>query len=399
MNDLPVSQLLTVDQAIAILDAVPVQPRVVSVPLLEAMGMTLAEEVHAERDYPPFNRALMDGFAVRAADLTAGANLNVIETIAAGQVGHRAIASGEAAAIMTGAPLPAGSDAVLPVELVTRRGAIISASQAIPSGYAVAPIGSDAPAGRLLLKIGIRLGPAQLGVAATVGRQQLSVFDRPSVSILATGDELIEVGQTPVGSQIRNSNSVMLHALLSRLGYRVRDLGVVRDEPNLIRPAIEAGLKDDCLFITGGMSMGERDYVPRLLQEIGLELKISKLRIKPGKPFVFAQSNDGQTAFGLPGNPVSAFVCTLRLANRLLARQAGTTPPPLESGILRGNLPATGPREVYRPARRDGEWVEPLNPNGSADLFTLALADCLVVRPENSPGLEQGSRVWLVGTR
>jgi molybdopterin molybdotransferase len=396
--DLPVDQLLTVDQAIAILDAVPVQLRVVTLPLLDAMGFRLAQDVFADRDYPPFDKALMDGFAVRSVDVSsAGVELHVVDMIAAGQVGQRPIGAGEAAAIMTGAPLPIGADAVVPIERISRTGAKITVHHVAKAGQSVAHAGSDATAARLLLEKGTMLGPAQLGVAATAGLANLAVYDAPSVAILSTGDELIEIDRVPTGAQIRNSNSIMMHVLLKKLGCRVRDLGIVRDEPAEIRSAIEAGLQSDALFITGGMSMGEHDYVPRILQEIGLKLKISKLRIKPGKPFVFATDEKNRIAFGLPGNPVSAFVCTLRLASRVLSRLSGGLPGrAVTRGTLEGTLPANGPREFYLPARRTGHCIQPLHPNGSADLFTLAFASCLILRPENAPAAANGDHIIVI---
>ncbi len=396
--DLSVDQLLTVGQAIAILDSVPVQPRVVTLPLLDAMGFRLAQDVFADRDYPPFDKALMDGFAVRSSDVpAAGVELNVIDTIAAGQVGQRPIGPGQTAAIMTGAPLPIGADAVVPIERISRNGPKITIHSSVAKGHAVARIGSDATANQLLLKKGSMLGPAQLGVAATVGLANLAVYDSPSVAILSTGDELIEIEQVPTGAQIRNSNSLMMHVLLKKLGCRVRDLGMVRDEPPKIRSAIEAGLQSDALFITGGMSMGEHDYVPRILQKIGLKLKISKLRIKPGKPFVFATDEKNRIAFGLPGNPVSAYVCTLRLANRVLTKLSGGVPDrAVTDCLLKGALPANGPREFYLPARRTGDSIQPLHPNGSADLFTLACANCLILRPENAPAAADGDQIIVI---
>jgi molybdopterin molybdotransferase len=398
MSDLPVDQLLTVDQAIAILDAAQVQPRVVKLPLLQATGLRLAEDVFADRDYPPFDKAVMDGFAVRAGDATvAGAELNVVDTIAAGQVGQRPIVAGEAAAIMTGAPLPFGADAVVPVERTSRNGSKIVLHQIATAGQSIARTGTDSSAGKRLLAKGTVLGPAQLGVAATVGLINPAVYDAPSVSILSTGDELIAIDQAPGGAQIRNSNSVMMHALLKKLGCRVHDLGIARDDPARIRLAIEEGLQSDALFITGGMSMGEHDYVPRILREIGLTLLISKLRIKPGKPFVFAANDAGQRVFGLPGNPVSAYVCTLRLASRVLVRLGGGRPDgDVSYARLATALPGNGPREFYLPAHRTGDAVHPLHPNGSADLFTLALANCLILRSESAPLAIPGEEVVVI---
>jgi molybdopterin molybdotransferase len=239
----------------------------------------------------------------------------------------------------------------------------------------------------------------------------VAVYARPRVAVLSTGDELVAVGEEPGANQIRNSNNVMLVALLRKLGCEVRDLGTARDHPQAIRGAMEGALAEHgVLFVTGGMSMGTHDYVPRVISELGFEIRISKLRIKPGKPFVFAvrtasDSVSPRYIFGLPGNPVSGFVSTVRLASRLLARLAGGQPrEKWLAGKIDVGLPANGPREFYQPvvwspvqggtsARSEFATVTPLAWKGSADIFTLAAANALLVRPENEPALGKGTLV------
>jgi molybdopterin molybdotransferase len=402
MSEPDVSDLLSVAQAIAIIDAVPVEPRVVELPLREVEGLRLAEDVRADRDYPPFDKSLMDGFAVRSADvLHTPAELRVVGEVPAGRTFDRAVGQGQAVAIMTGAPMPPGADGIVPVEDTERvAGSAASAEASVvrilrstTPGRFIARRGSDAPGGALVLPRGTRLGPAQLGVAASVGAGRVRVFDPPSVGVLATGDEIVPIDRAPGAAEIRNSNSMMLASLLRRLGCAVRDLGVVPDQPERIRNAVEASLKSaDALFVTGGMSMGEYDFVPRILRdELRAALRITKLRIKPGKPFVFA-THGPRFIFGLPGNPVSGFVCTLRLAARLLARLAGGDPEPRWlTGPLTDPLPANGPREFYQPAVLEpGGGVRPLQWKGSADVYTLAAANSLLVRGENEPARPAG---------
>jgi molybdopterin molybdotransferase len=403
MSEPDVSDLLTVQQAIAILDATPVAPRVIRVPLAAAQGARLAEDLAADRDYPPFDKSLMDGYAVRAADVaTTPADLRITGEIPAGQVSSRPINPGEAVAIMTGAPLPPGADGVIPIEFVQVTGdrARILSATGDPRRF-VARQGSDAAQGQAALARGTMIQAAQVAAAATVGAATLSVFAKPTAAVLTTGDELVDLAQTPTGSQIRNSNGPMLVALLDRLGCTVTNLGIAPDKPEQIRAAIENGLAShDLLFVSGGMSMGTYDYVPKLLVDLGVSLKITKLRIKPGKPFIFGAKGD-RFVFGLPGNPVSAFACTTRLASRLITRLAGGLP---EDRFLPARLTqplgANGPREFYQPVRLewtpDGPLATPLPWRGSADLFTLAAARGLMVRPENDVPQPAGATIKIL---
>ena len=398
-----VSNLLSVQQAIEILDAVPVRPRATPLKLLDASGLRLASDIVSDRDYPPFDRSLMDGYAVHCADISsAPSELPVTGTIAAGAVTPPALGTGAAAAIMTGAPMPAGADCVVPVEDTTKLddGRRVRIGHASSSGRYIARRGSDCAAGRVVLTRGTKLTPAAIAVAASVGAHTVDVFPRPTCIVLSTGDEIVPVDAAPGPTQIRNSNSAMLVALLNRLGGDARDGGIVADEPRRIRATIQAALDThDIVFITGGMSMGEFDFVPQVLSEIGVDLKITKLRIKPGKPFVFG-SIKPRFVFGLPGNPVSGFACTLRLCSRLIARLAGGNASDAERWIhapLAEPLPANGPREFYQPAllRPDGQ-VLPLAWKSSADIYTLAGANALLVRPENDPPQSAGTMARLL---
>jgi molybdopterin molybdotransferase len=279
--------------------------------------------------------------------------------------------------------------------------------------------GSDRPAGSTLLRSGMVVGARQLAVLASVGKSSVRVYAAPRCCVLATGDELVPVDRTPEQHQIRNSNSPMLLSLLERMGGDVVDGGHVADDLDATRHSLSEWLDSscDCLFITGGMSMGERDYVPRVLRELGVSLKITKLRIKPGKPFVFGVATrqrrfvagSGHEAasaarrglhttyvFGLPGNPVSSYVCTLVLAGRLLSRLSGGAAEGEERSTefpLAQALEANGPRQFYQPAKLDGGRVRPMAWRGSADVFTLAEADGLIERPAGDSARSEGQAV------
>ncbi len=383
-----------------IIDAAVVRPRVMRTKLLECLGLFLAEDLRNDRDAPPFDKSLMDGYAVRAADVQAiPCELAVVGSVAAGGAAVSVLRAGEAMSIMTGAPLPVGADAVVPVE-GTRS---ISGSnrvvigEPVAGGRFIARRGSDAGAGAVVLKSGERVGAARIAVAASIGAVDLPIFSPPSVGVLGTGDELVAPDQVPVGSQIRSCNNAMLVALLGKFPCRVVDLGIVRDEPGAIEEKIRLGLTHDILLVTGGMSMGERDFVPGILRRLGGDLKITKLRIKPGKPFVFAELPGGKFVFGLPGNPVSAFVCSVCLVSRLVRRMAGG-PAGERVGVapISRAVEANGPRAFYQPAIFDGRSLTPLQWKGSADIFTLSRANSLIVRPENQPAQPIGATMEFI---
>lgn len=398
MTEPDVLSLISVDEAIRIIDSIPISLRVERVELHAAIGATLAQSVSADRDYPPFDKSVMDGFAVRTDDLSnAPVELPCVGEIPAGVMPRDPLQPCTVLAIMTGAPVPAGADAVVPVEWTTREKDRVRFTRPVLPGNAVAKRGSDCGSGSVVLAGGARIGPAQVGALACVGASSLEVYPPPRCSVLATGNELLPVDQEPLGASIRNSNSPMLVSLLERMGYPTVDRGVCIDDPKALRDAIERPPGSDVLFLTGGVSMGQYDFVPDVLKNLGYNLKITKLRIKPGKPFVFgvgAKSSPHRYVFGLPGNPVSAFACTLRLCSRLLTRLSGAAPVDWWiTGALAEPLPPNGPREFYHPAVHDNGTIKPLPWKGSADLFTLARSNCLLMRPENDKAVAAGTLV------
>jgi molybdopterin molybdotransferase len=402
MPEPDVRDLMSVAAAISIVDAVPVSTRVVSRDAEACLRRRLATPVVADRDLPPFDKSLMDGYAARSGDLARSGDaisLRVVGTIAAGSDVTYQIHPGQCAAIMTGAPMPDGADCVVPVESaqVLDDGNTVQLAPGAKAGEFIARRGCDIRAGEVVLARGQYIGPAQLAAAASVGANVLDVVDAPRAALVITGDEIVGPQAHPRRHQIRDANGPMLAALVGELGAIVESRQHVDDDPGRIRTAILAGLRHDVLFISGGMSMGQHDHVPRLLAELGVNILITKLRIKPGKPFIFGTyQSAGRVSyvFGLPGNPVSGFVCTLRLASRLIARLSGSEPrAALRRARLAEPLAVNGPREFYQPAIFNGDVIRPLNWKGSADVFTLASANSVIVRPENHPPMAAGSEI------
>jgi molybdopterin molybdotransferase len=290
---------------------------------------------------------------------------------------------------------------VVPVEFSENRTSdSVTLRASVKLGQNIARRGADCAAGKVVLKKGSKVTPAAIAVAASVGAANVEGFVRPRVVVLSSGDELVPIDRSPHTAQIRNSNGPMLVSLFEQLGADARDAGWVQDDPAAIRAAIESVIDDtDILVLSGGMSMGEYDFIPRVLREMSVELRITKLKIKPGKPFVFGVKN-GKFIFGLPGNPVSGFACTLRLCSRLIARITGGSASDAEQwihGALTQPLPANGPREFYQPVHLDCTGtITPFGWKGSADIYTLAQANALLVRADNDPPRNVGDTVCVL---
>ena len=332
------------EDALAILlAAIPLPSGREVVALDEACGRVLAEAIEADMNLPPFNRSAMDGYAVIAADLaTAPCDLRVVDIIKAGQVSQETIHPGHCAKIMTGAPVPEGADAVQMVEKTESLGAEqVRILEGLRSGQNIAPLGQDMKLGETILRPGRPLRPVEVGMLASCGQAQIEVFRRPRVTVFATGDELVPPGSgLPGPGQIRESNGSMLAAQVRNLGAGIQAKfgGIVVDNPEATRAAIEDGLEGDVLVFSGGVSMGDYDYVHHELKARGLEVLIEKVAIKPGKPLLFGFFNhDGRRVyvFGLPGNPVSSY-CTFELFLR---------------PFLRGMMGFSGPHVMEFPAR------------------------------------------------
>jgi molybdopterin molybdotransferase len=396
--------MLTVDQAI---DAIlarcsPLPAR--STPLIDALGLTLAEEIDADIDLPPFDKALMDGYAVRSADLAGRADrrFRITEEITAGRVPTRPIGEGEAARIMTGAPMPEGADAVVMVERSKVEGLDVVLTGPVRAGLNRLTRGREMQAGEILLSYGTTLDASKLGLIASAGRAEILAIPRPTVAVVPTGDELVPASKIPQPGQIRNSNGVMLAGLARSWGSRQAAEGsIAPDDPSKLRSVLEESLAGaDVLLISGGVSAGSKDLVPETLVDLGVETVFHKVNVKPGKPLWFGVGagrvdRPGILVFGLPGNPVSGVVCFLLFVRPALEALAGRTTKRTQLGSFCLGAPYQhqGDRPTYHPSRLVDGRVFPLDWAGSADLRTVALADGFAAFPAGNAAYQAGDRV------
>jgi molybdopterin molybdotransferase len=376
-----------------------------SVPLLDARERVLASPVLADREQPPFNRSTRDGYACRAAELNAGP-LRIAGLVRAGEMWHDELAANDALEIMTGAPVPAGADCVVMLEhVVAQENHItLAADRKLIAGENIVPAGSEASLGAIVLAAGTRLSAQHLAVAAFCGKTHLDCFRKPHVAVQATGDELVQVSESPLTFQIRNSNSYSLAAQVSAAGGKPLLMPILRDNRDATASAIRHMLFDmsaDLILLSGGVSMGRFDFVEATLKDLGAEFFFTGAKIQPGKPIVFGRmpsqnANKWTYFFGLPGNPISTMVTFALFVHPLLNALAGDTarvprfglaelisPTAIKSGLTRF-LPATITDHEFAPR------VEAIAWQGSGDLASNARANCyLVVPPEREDGSKE----------
>jgi molybdopterin molybdotransferase len=368
--------------------------------LLSTLGMVLAEAVQADRDQPPFARSTRDGFACRAADLEGGAPVEVIGSLRAGDAATIEVESGQAVEIMTGAPVPVGADCVVMVEHVERETnrLRLAPGRSIAPGENIVPMGAEARAGSVIVPAGTRLFPAQVAAAAACGAAHLSVFARPRVAIVATGDELVEVDQKPLPQQIRNSNSYSLAAQVVAAGAEPVRLPIARDERKHLEGIIHDGLESDLLLLSGGVSMGKYDLVEEVLLSLGAEFFFTGALIQPGKPVVFGKLGQ-RYFFGLPGNPVSTMVTFSLFVEPMLGALCGDAwrPPRFAQGALASDVHVKTGLTRFLPARlRSDLTVEPVSWQGSGDLANTSRSNCFLVVPADRPLLAAGETVTIL---
>jgi molybdopterin molybdotransferase len=413
--------------------------------LLQSAGRILAEPIKADRDFPPFPRATRDGFAVRADDLARGLMLlRVVGQVRAGDSYDLPVASGEAVEIMTGAAVPAGADAVAMVEYTERKsrevnhkgheetqreeseqanldagdvlglrqeqqGApeeavkedLVEIQRTVASGENIVPAGAEAQTGQELLPLGVRMGAAQIALAAAAGKARVMVYRQPRVAILSTGDELVEVAEKPGPSQIRNSNSYSLAALVAECGGEPVQLPIAPDEQGKLTELIEQGLKADMLLLSGGVSMGKFDLVELALNTLGAKFFFTGALIQPGKPVVFGEVG-AIPFFGLPGNPVSVMVTFELFARQVVEALSGSEPERVKSAKakLKKEFKTKTGLTRFLPALIAGGLDDPevdLVPwQGSGDMLAAAKANCYLVVPPDREKLAKGEMVTVV---
>ncbi|GAA2370848.1 molybdopterin molybdotransferase MoeA [Nonomuraea africana] len=371
------------------------------VELERALGTTLAEEVSSPVPLPPFDNSAMDGYAVRWADVaSAPVTLPVIDDIAAGSGELRAIGQGHAVRIMTGAPLPAGADAVVPVEWTDGGTATVRIHRAVPEGNAVRRAGEDVQAGEVVLKPGSTIGAAQLGIIAGTGRRRVWVRPRPRVVVLSTGAELVEPG-TPLGpGQIWDSNSFTLTAAVREAGGDGFRAGTVTDDPAAFLDQLDAQLvRADAVITSGGVSMGAYEPVKEALGPLGT-VKFEKVAMQPGMPQGFGVvGDDNVPIFTLPGNPVSSYVSFQLFVRPALRKMRGLPAgPPVtrQAHLLEPLRSPEGKRSFLRGVLADDGTVTPVHGQGSHQLAALASANCLIMVPEQVTDVPSGASVQVI---
>lgn len=382
-----------------------------SVDLLSAAGRVLAEPVLADRDLPPFPRSTRDGYAVRSADVShLPATLDVIGEIKAGSAPEQIppnVGTGQTVSIMTGAPVPAGADAIVMVEYTSQRGKHVEVTRSVIAGENIVPRAAEAREGAILIDRGARINEAAIALAAAAGRSRLQVYKRPRVALLTTGDEIVAVDAQPGPTQIRNSNSYSLAAQVRHAGGEPVLLPVAPDELQGLRRLIEEGLESDLLLMTGGVSMGRYDLVEQALSELRAEFFFTGAKIQPGRPVVFGKCGANAPArgksatyfFGLPGNPVSTMVTFELFARPMLEALSGQVPGKLifTHVRLKKEIRIKTGLTRFLPAILSGEFehseVELVAWQGSGDVAATARANCYAVIPPDREHISAGD--WI----
>ncbi|NNK15808.1 MAG: molybdopterin molybdotransferase MoeA [Sulfitobacter sp.] len=385
--------MISVEEALSALFALVEPLEIEEVTLRQAAGRILARDVTATRSQPPFAASSMDGYALRRAEVEPDAMFKVVGESAAGHRYDGSLRAGQAVRIFTGAPIPDGADFVVIQEDTTRRGDLITLGHNIGDKDNIRPASTDFEAGQAV-QAPLRLRPADIALLAAMNISTVPVTRKPVVALLATGDELVQPGETPGPDQIVASNSFGLAAMLDALGAETRMLPIARDNSASLKQALTLAQGADLILTIGGASVGDYDLVAPVAAEMGMEQSFYKVAMRPGKPLMAGRMN-GIAMIGLPGNPVSAMVCGTIFVAPVLRKMLGlgTDMPPLLTAPLGVDLPPNGPRTHYMRARlRNGE-IHPDARQDSSLLSVLATADALMVRPIADPARAAGETV------
>src|SRR6266540_796040 len=373
--------------------------------LLDALGGVLAEDATADRDVPPFRNSAMDGYAVRGADVTRdGVRLRVVGEVAAGSLPERAVGAGEAIRIMTGAPMPEGSDTVVRVEDTDNGASVVTISKATPKGVAVRQAGEDLRRGEVVLVRGTLLRHAEIGVLASIGRAKVNVVRRPNIAVLSTGDELVDIDEEPGPGKIRDANRYSLAAAVRATGCAAFELGIARDSADDLRHALGNAAFGDLVVTSGGVSVGDHDHVKPVVDAMG-QMDFWSIALRPGRPLAFGELRTKRGAvpiFGLPGNPVSALLTFELFVRPALLKMSGRSQlhrPRIQARLLdRIEKPSglrTFARGIYDAA---AGTVRSTGPQGSGILRSMSLANALIDLPEAAGAAQAGETVTVVLT-
>ncbi len=388
--------MITVEEALAHLFALASPLDTETAPLAKANNRVLSQDVTARRDQPPFAASAMDGYAVAGAAAKTGATFEVIGEAAAGHGFSGTLDKGEAARIFTGAPLPQGTDWVVIQEDVTRAGDMITIGDTLESKSNVRPAGADFKIGDTITAPR-RLTPSDVALLASMNIPRVPVTRRPTVAIIATGDELVQPGEDPGPDQIIASNSYGIAALLENLGAHTRLLPIARDTVSSLELSFDLAKDADLIVTIGGASVGDHDLVGSVAQAQGMERAFYKIAMRPGKPLMAGRMGNA-TMIGLPGNPVSAMVCghifLAPVINKMLG--LGETPAPRQMATLAKDIGANGPREHYMRAQLGSDGVTIHDRQDSSLLTVLAGANCLAIRPINDTARAKGDPIDII---
>jgi molybdopterin molybdotransferase len=396
---------LSVDEALErILSRIEPLERI-EVALVDALGSILADPAVADRDVPPFRNSAMDGYAVRGSDVrAAGARLRVIGSVAAGAMPERSVGPGEAMRIMTGAPMPDGADTVVRVEDTDNGSEQVTMTRATPSGISVRQAGEDLRRGDSVLAAGTMLRAGEIGVLASIGRDRVRVVRRAKVAIVSTGDELVDIGETPGPGRIRDANRYSLSAAVRATNSEPFALGIVADDAAELRHAFGNAAFGDAVVTSGGVSVGDHDHVKPVVDSMG-SMDFWSIAIRPGRPLAFGELRTKRGSvpiFGLPGNPVSALLTFELFVRPALLKMAGHTRlhrPRARARLLDRVEKPSGLRMFARGIYdRESDTVRSTGPQGSGILRSMALANCLIDIPEAPSAAEPGETVNLILT-